>query len=78
MPDCMSTRTAARPHTSLLLKPVDAAKVLAISPRTLWGLTDRGEIPRIKSGGLVRYDPRDLMAWIARKKGTSAKRREST
>ena len=53
---------------SLLLSPRDAAKVLAISARTLWGLTKEGAIPRIKIGRAVRYDVRDLTAWIDREK----------
>ena len=68
MSDWLPTRNAAPAPQTLLLKPVDAAATLSISPRTLWALTDRGEIPCIRFGRAVRYDPRDLMAWIAKKK----------
>ena len=52
----------------LLLKPDEAANALAICPRKLWALTDRGDIPCLRIGRSVRYDPRDLTAWIDRQK----------
>ena len=70
MSDWLPTRNAAPAPQTLLHKPVDAATTLSISPRTLWALTDRGEIPCIRIGRAVRYDPRDLTAWIAKKKET--------
>ncbi len=58
---------------NLLLTSPEAAKALAISARTLWTLTKRGEIPSVKIGRAVRYDPADLRAWIdARKAGSAA------
>ncbi|WP_145366249.1 helix-turn-helix domain-containing protein [Stratiformator vulcanicus] len=40
-----------------------------MSPRKLWSLTTpRGDIPCIKAGRLVRYDPVDLREWIDRTK----------
>jgi excisionase family DNA binding protein len=49
----------------MLLTARQAAKVLCISERTLWGLTKSGDIPAVRFGGRnVRYDPRDLDAWI--------------
>ena len=57
----------AEPAT-LLLKPAEAAKRLQIGERTLWRLTDAGEIPCIRIGRSVRYDPADLRAWINAKK----------
>lgn len=65
-----STSTSAL--TMLLLTTKQAAKALAISERTLWELTRRGEIRRIKIGASVRYDPRDLQAWIDAKKSDGA------
>lgn len=55
----------------LLLPPNDAAQTLSISPRTLWGLTQAGEIPCIRIGRAVRYDPADLRAWIDRRKNAT-------
>ncbi len=49
----------------LLLKPNDAARMLGISPRTLWGLQD---LPRVRIGRSVRYDIEDLKKLIASRK----------
>lgn len=53
-----------------LLRPREAAEWLKISDRTLWSLTQRGELPAVRIGRSVRYDLADLMAFIeARKSG---------
>lgn len=54
----------------MLLTARQAAKALTISERKLWTLTQQGEIPVVKSGRSVRYDPADLRAWIDRKKNS--------
>lgn len=51
-----------------LLRPRQAAEMLAISERTVWELTNRGDLPCIRLGRSVRYDPADLADWIERKK----------
>lgn len=48
----------------LLVRPTDAAKLLAVSPRKLWELTKQGEIKAVRDGRLVRYDVSDLREWI--------------
>ena len=48
----------------LLLSTREAAQTLSISPRKLWSMTNSGEIPCIRFGKSVRYDPIDLKAWI--------------
>ena len=48
----------------LLITEPEAAQMLAISPRKLWSLRDKGEITYIRSGRSVRYDVSDLEAWI--------------
>lgn len=48
----------------LLMDAHDTAEALAISERKLWELTDRGEIPCVRIGRRVLYDPRALVAWI--------------
>jgi excisionase family DNA binding protein len=58
--------------TVFLLTPPEAAKALAVSERTLWSLTQRKEIPCVRIGRAVRYDPADLRAWIAARKAESA------
>ena len=67
----MSNATIAAPAPQLLLDPLRAAQALSISPRTLWGLTRSGEIPAIRLGRLIRYDPRDLTAYIDRRKAAT-------
>lgn len=53
-----------------LQKPAEAAEELAISPRTLWSLTDSGSIPCVRIGRSVRYDPADLRRYVdAQKEG---------
>ena len=59
------TATSLQP---MLLTARQAAAALSISERTLWGLTVRGELPVVRIGRAVRYDPRDLQAWIDRSK----------
>ena len=61
--------TANGPKVKLLLKPSDAAEALSISPRKLWAMTNAGEIPCVRFGKSVRYDPADLRAWIDSQKG---------
>lgn len=52
----------------LLIKPSEAAAMLAISARTLWALTASGDLAAVRFGRAVRYDPADLRAWIEAKK----------
>ena len=53
---------------SPLLTSSDAAKLLAISARTLWDLAKAGDIPRVRIGHSIRYDPADLKAYVTRQK----------
>ena len=54
-----------RPDTErLLVTEREAAHQLSMSPRKLWELRNRGEIPCVRFGRIVRYDPKDLKAWI--------------
>ena len=64
----MTEQASAQPL--LLLNPREAATALAISPRKLWELTNCGDIPCIRIGRAVRYDPEDLKTWIEQKKRT--------
>jgi excisionase family DNA binding protein len=56
-----------------LITARDAAKVLGICDKSLWNATHRGEIPAVKLGRSVRYDPRDLNRWIESNKATGVK-----
>ena len=50
----------------LLLTAPEAARVLSISARKLWSLTNSGEIPVIRVGARsVRYPVEALREWIA-------------
>ncbi len=80
----LQQRDAAGPSTSaevqqqpaqlapLLLNARDAARMLAISERTLWGLTAAGEIACIRFGRAVRYSVDDLRAFVARARSRKA------
>ncbi len=62
---------AVAPH--LLLTARQAAEALAVSPRTLWELTARGELPALRLPGRgkarsIRYLVADLQRWIQRTK----------
>jgi len=52
---------------SRLFRSEEAAKYLNISPRHLWTLTQRGEIPRIKMGRIVRYDIDALAQYVSQR-----------
>lgn len=60
------TQRQAGPQAGGLLAPQDAARFLAVSPRTLWGMGQRGELPIVRIGRLTRYAVNDLLAYIAR------------
>lgn len=51
-----------------LLCAGEVAERLQISPRKLWSLTNAGHIPHVRIGKSVRYDARDLDAWLEAKK----------
>ena len=55
-------------RTRLLLRPAEAAEALAVSPRKLWELTNRGVIPSVRIDRCVRYDLGDLRRWINEQK----------
>jgi len=48
----------------LLIDARDAARLLSISPRTLWSLTKAGKIPVVRIGRRVLYATDTLRAWI--------------
>jgi excisionase family DNA binding protein len=50
---------------ALLVDAREAARLLAISERKLWSLTNCGEIPCVRVGRAVRYPVDDLQRWIA-------------
>ena len=54
----------------LLMTAIEAARALSVCEKTLWTLTQRGEIPCVRIGRAVRYDVRDLDGWIQRAKNS--------
>jgi excisionase family DNA binding protein len=52
----------------LALRPRDAARMLGVSPRTLWAWTAEGIIPCVRVGTgkrkTVLYSVRDLQSWL--------------
>lgn len=52
-------------RNQLLLTEREAARLLNISPRTLWGLRQSGKIAYVRVGKCVRYTTAQLEAWIA-------------
>lgn len=57
--------------TPLALRPRDAARMLGISPRTLWAWTRAGIVPCVRVGTgkrkTVLYSVADLQAWLTRR-----------
>lgn len=62
-----------RPATDwpkLLLDARQAAEALSICEKTLWSITQpRGDLPCVRIGRRILYDPADLRAWICTRKG---------
>ncbi len=54
--------------TPYLLTSPDTAKLLAVSTQTLAKLVHYREIPYIKIGRRVRFDPTEIAAWLEAKK----------
>jgi excisionase family DNA binding protein len=57
----------------LLVEAREAARLLSISERTLWGLTASGAVPCVRLGRAKRYAMQDLTSYVERlrKGGTS-------
>lgn len=51
-----------------LLTVRDVAETLAVSVRQVWKLVALGELPVVRVGRCARFDPRDVQAWIERRK----------
>lgn len=59
-----SSNTPPAANEPLLLRPPDAAKLLAISPRKLWELTNTREVPSVRIGRCLRYPKEELKLWV--------------
>jgi len=65
----------------LLLRPREAATALAVSPRTLWQLTQSGQLSCLRISGrgrarAIRYAISDLQDWIAKTKASQVDAKE--
>ena len=49
----------------ILINTAAAAKMLSVSPRTLWNWTASGEIQCVRKGKVLRYDPEVLRQWVS-------------
>jgi len=57
----------ATPEDLPLLKVPEAARMLRISPRTLWAITAAGDLPAVQiAKRIVRYRSSDLVAYAGR------------
>jgi excisionase family DNA binding protein len=51
-----------------LLKPAELSEHLAVPKATIYSWVRRGDIPFVKLGGLVRFDPEEINNWIKERK----------
>ena len=61
------------PLPQRLVNTRQAARYLGISPRSLWSLYNRGELPTVRLGRSVRFDVDDLDIWIRHTKTQASK-----
>lgn len=60
------------PDRDGLLTVEDVAAILNVRPRWVYEASARGDIPRVKVGGYVRFHREDIDKWIEeRKEATS-------
>lgn len=57
-----TTRSAASPA---LITSAQAADRLGVSQRMVWELAKRGDLPVVKIGRAVRFDPLDIEQFVA-------------
>jgi excisionase family DNA binding protein len=55
---------APRPHEPLLLRPLEAARMLGIGRSKLFEMLARNELPVIRMGRCVRIPRRELVLWV--------------
>ena len=60
----MRSNEYEQPQRAALLSPQEAARYLDISPRTLWAITDDGDLPAIWCRNVKRYALTDLEAYV--------------
>ena len=68
----MDTLSPDQGQFRLLLSVREAATAMGICEKTLWTITQQGEIPVIRIGRSVRYPLEGLREWIQKQSGKSA------
>lgn len=63
-----STTAGGVRETALLLDLHEVARALHVSERTAWGLVKAGDLPAVRIGRRLLFDPADLRAYIERQK----------
>jgi excisionase family DNA binding protein len=58
---------ATPPRESLLLRPVEAARLLGIGRSKLFEMLARNELPVIRMGRCVRIPRRELVLWVVQR-----------
>jgi excisionase family DNA binding protein len=57
-----------------LLKPAELSDQLGVPKPTIYSWVRRGDIPFVKLGGLVRFDPEEINTWIGERKHPARKK----
>ena len=68
----MDMKQQDKQQIRLLLSVRDAAKALSVCEKTLWTLTQKGQIPVIRIGRAIRYPVDGLRVWIQKESEKSA------
>jgi len=51
-----------------LLDISQLSEMLNVKKKTIYDWTHKGQIPFIKLGGLIRFDPEEIQKWVTSKK----------
>ncbi|MBX3360146.1 MAG: helix-turn-helix domain-containing protein [Phycisphaeraceae bacterium] len=60
----MTTPENAKSLSPLTVNRRDAARMLGISERLLWTLTNSGSVPHVRIGARVLYPTEQLRRWV--------------
>ena len=60
-------KNASGQDTKLAMRLAEAAKLLSLSERCLWGLANEGVIPSFKAGSARLFSRRSIEEWISKK-----------
>ncbi len=62
------------PTLPKLLKPAELSDHLGVPKPTIYSWVRRGDIPFVKLGGLVRFDPGEIHDWLKERKHPARKK----